>query len=138
MLYTLAGGPANHVWEYMLLIDPSKADLNMKPSPNDPLETKKRKFITAKHLMCQFVRKQKSDSLSNELHSTVRTSDIGTSLRLLASGGDPNFFHPVQGTRPLHVAARHGQGPQIELLFLHGAQTDGLDYLGQTPVEHAL
>lgn len=105
MLYTLASGPANHVWEYTLLIEPSKADLNMKPSPKDPVETKKRKFIIAKHLYCQFVHRQKSDSLSNELHSTVRTADIGTSLRLLASGGDPNFFHPVMNLLVLLMKA---------------------------------
>ncbi len=43
-----------------------------------------------------------------------------------------------KGTRPLHVAARNGQTVQVELLYLHGAHTAAPDYLGQTPVEHAL
>lgn len=38
----------------------------------------------------------------------------------------------------MHVAAKNGQALQTELLFLHGAHMDAADYLGQTPVEHAL
>ncbi len=101
----------------------------------------KRKFINAKHFQYQFVLRQKPETFeerNQELHSTVRTADLGTTLRLLASGADPNFFHPEKGTRPMHVAARTGQSLQVELLFLHGAQTDAPDYLGQSAVEHAM
>lgn len=51
-----------------------------------------------KHFQYYFVLRQKPETFeerNQELHSTVRTSDLGTTLRLLASGADPNFFHPV-------------------------------------------
>ncbi|CAG7816732.1 unnamed protein product [Allacma fusca] len=140
MVGTLALGPANNVWEHTLL-NPSKSDLMVKkPVAGDSLEVVKKRFITLKHCQFQFVLRQKQDTFdvrNEELHSTVRTSDIGTALRLIASGADPNFFHPERGTRPLHVACRSGQSLQVELLFVHGAQIDAPDYLGQTPADHA-
>ena len=38
----------------------------------------------------------------------------------------------------MHVAAKNGQDLQVELLFLFGALTHATDYLGQTPLEHAM
>jgi hypothetical protein len=35
------------------------------------------------------------DDLSRQLHSSVRTSNLETSLRLLSQGADPNYFHEV-------------------------------------------
>ncbi|ODN04062.1 ARF GTPase-activating protein GIT2 [Orchesella cincta] len=141
MVMTLAAGPGNHVWEHLLLNPNKSSDGNVKkPSPSDALEVK-RKFIHLKHFLHQFVLRPNSDPFdvrNQELHSTVRTGALDTTLRLLASGADPNFFHPEKGTTPIHVAARNGQAHQVELLFLHGAHMDAADYLGQTPVEHAL
>ena len=140
MVTTLAAGAANNVWEHLLL-NPSKSEPQMKkPNPSDSLEVVKKRFITAKHLNFQFVLRQKAETFkerNEELHCTVRTADIGTALRLIASGADPNFFHPERGTRPLHVACRSGQALQVELLFVHGAEIDAPDYLGQTPADHA-
>ena len=36
------------------------------------------------------------DDLSRQLHSSVRTSNLETSLRLLSQGADPNYFHEVR------------------------------------------
>lgn len=44
----------------------------------------------------------------------------------------------MKGTRPIHVAARNGQASQVELLYLHGANPAAPDYLGQTPMDHAM
>jgi G protein-coupled receptor kinase interacting protein 2 len=59
-------------------------------------------FIRAKHQMLAFVfRPGKDDTLlleddlSRQLHSSVRTSNLETSLRLLSQGADPNYFHEV-------------------------------------------
>lgn len=60
-------------------------------------------FIRAKHQMLTFVnRPGKDDSysldgdLSKQLHSSVRTSNLETSLRLLSLGADPNYYHEVK------------------------------------------
>lgn len=125
MVMTLAAGPGNHVWEHLLLNPGKSSDGNTKkPSPTDSLEyviasiffvhfflqfstyfndlllsfRAKRKFIHLKHFLHQFVFRPNSDPFdvrNQELHSTVRTSALDTTLRLLASGADPNFFHPV-------------------------------------------
>lgn len=33
---------------------------------------------------------------SKQLHSSVRTANLETSLRLLSYGADPNYLHPVR------------------------------------------
>jgi len=51
-----------------------------------------------KHVQYRFVSRSESDSFevrNQELHSTVRTGALDTTLRLLAAGADPNYFHPV-------------------------------------------
>lgn len=35
------------------------------------------------------------EELSRQLHSSVRTSNLETSLRLLAQGANPNYFYKV-------------------------------------------
>lgn len=35
------------------------------------------------------------EELDQQLHSSVRTANLETSLRLLAQGADPNYFHEV-------------------------------------------
>jgi ankyrin repeat protein len=74
---------------------------------------------------------------SRQLHSSVRTANLETSLRLLSCGADPNFFHPEKGTFPLHVAAGAGQASQVELLLVYGADPGSLDSFGKTPADHA-
>lgn len=34
--------------------------------------------------------------VSRQLHSSVRTSNLETSLRLLSQGADPNYYHKVK------------------------------------------
>ncbi|KAF2362300.1 GIT Spa2 (SHD) domain [Trinorchestia longiramus] len=64
---------------------------------------------------------EEEEALSQELHSSVRTANLETSLRLLAQGADPNYFHKGRGNCPLHVAASSGQAEQVELLLVYGA-----------------
>ncbi|GLH03995.1 Uncharacterized protein GBIM_09792 [Gryllus bimaculatus] len=101
-------------------------------------------FIRAKHQMLSFVfRPGKDDTLlleddlSRQLHSSVRTANLETSLRLLSQGADPNYFHEEKGTTPLHVAAKAGQMSQMELLVVYGADPGSVDSNGKTPVEYA-
>lgn len=57
----------------------------------------KEDFIRAKHRQQLFISKT-SDSredLNQQLHSSVRTSNLETSLRILAQGADANYYHPV-------------------------------------------
>lgn len=76
-------------------------------------------------------------SASKQLHSSVRTANLETSLRLLSCGGDPNFVHQEKGTSPLHVAAGAGQASQVELLLVYGADPGAMDSFGKTPIDHA-
>ena len=41
--------------------------------------------------------------LSRQLHSSVRTPNLETSLRLLSQGADPNYYHPEKNSTPLQV-----------------------------------
>ncbi|MEQ2220707.1 glycerophosphoinositol permease [Ilyodon furcidens] len=75
--------------------------------------------------------------LSKQLHSSVRTGNLETCLRLLSLGAQANFFHPEKGNTPLHVAARAGQVSQAELLTVYGADPGALDNNGKTPIDYA-
>lgn len=77
------------------------------------------------------------EELSKQLHSSVRTSNLETSLRLLVQGGNPNYFYKEKGTTPLHVAARAGQALQLELLIANGGNPNIVDSTGHTPAEIA-
>lgn len=62
----------------------------------------KSQFIKAKHVNLEFILKpnlQSDDAsnleteLSKQLHASVRSGNLETSLRLLVQGADPNFIH---------------------------------------------
>ncbi|XP_076416084.1 ARF GTPase-activating protein GIT2 isoform X23 [Peromyscus maniculatus bairdii] len=75
--------------------------------------------------------------LSKQLHSSVRTGNLETCLRLLSLGAQANFFHPEKGSTPLHVASKAGQILQAELLAVYGADPGTQDSSGKTPVDYA-
>lgn len=75
--------------------------------------------------------------MSKQLHASVRSSNLETSLRLIVQGADPNYFHEEKRSTPLHVAAKFGQASQVELLLVYGANTNAVDGSGLTPVEVA-
>ena len=85
-----------------------------KPKPTDPLHPNKGDFIRAKHATLAFVYRPAKDEplvteaeLSRQLHSSVRTPNLETSLRLLSQGADPNFYHPEKNSTPLQVCAKN-------------------------------
>ncbi|KDR18062.1 ARF GTPase-activating protein GIT2 [Zootermopsis nevadensis] len=144
MVHTLNNNGVNSVWEHSLLDPAHSKSGRRKPHCKDPLHPTKADFIRAKHQMLAFVfRPGKDDTLlleddlSRQLHSSVRTSNLETSLRLLSQGADPNYFHEEKGTTPLHVAAKAGQVSQAELLVVYGADPGAEDNQGKTPVEYA-
>lgn len=145
---------ANSVWEHHLLDNnASKSDKGVprvrKPNPKDPLHPTKSDFIKSKHVNLVFVLKSNlqeegvisginlENELSRQLHASVRTSNLETSLRLLVQGANPNFFHDEKRSTPLHVAAKFGQASQIELLIVYGADINAIDGNGLTPLEVA-
>ncbi|KAF6205510.1 hypothetical protein GE061_019683 [Apolygus lucorum] len=134
MVHTLNNGGVNSLWEHSLG-DKSRR----KPTPKDPLHPNKADFIRAKHKDLQYVLRSSvtKEELNLQLHSSVRTSNLETSLRLLAQGADPNFLHPDKGNRSFHVAAKAGQLSQIELLFVHGADPTAKDQHGNSPMHIA-
>uniref|UniRef100_A0A8C1SWL1 G protein-coupled receptor kinase interacting ArfGAP 2b n=1 Tax=Cyprinus carpio TaxID=7962 RepID=A0A8C1SWL1_CYPCA len=129
MVKSLYNNGANSIWEHSLL-DPSS------------IMSGKRK---AKYQMLAFVHRmpcREDDSvtakdLSRQLHSSVRTGNLETCLRLLSLGAQANFFHPEKGNTPLHVAAKAGQLLQAELLTVYGADPGAPDSSGKTPVDYA-
>ncbi|XP_003707270.1 ARF GTPase-activating protein GIT1 [Megachile rotundata] len=143
MVHTLNDNGANSIWEHSLL-DPNNSKINRrKPQAKDPLHPVKADFIKAKHQHSAFVLRPSKEEccseeeLSRQLHSSVRTSNLETSLRLLAQGANPSYFYKEKGTTPLHVAARAGQSLQIELLIANGGNPNMIDLNGQTPAEVA-
>ncbi|KAL3269616.1 hypothetical protein HHI36_008680 [Cryptolaemus montrouzieri] len=143
MLMTLINNGVNSIWEHMLLENNSKM-LKKKPNPRDSLETKA-EFIKAKHQMCTFALRQTFDDgpicieneLGKQLHASVRSPNLETSFKLLATGADPNYFHDEKGTTPLHVAVKSEQFLQLELLLVYGADPSCLDAHGKTPIDYA-
>ncbi|XP_014214077.1 ARF GTPase-activating protein GIT1 [Copidosoma floridanum] len=143
MVRTLNDNGANSIWEHSLL-DPSNSKFSRrKPQPKDPLHPVKADFIKAKHQELKFILRSckeefcSEEELSRQLHSSVRTGNFETSLRLLAQGANPNYFYKEKGTMPLHVAARANQALQVELLIANGGNPSMLDSNGQTPAEAA-
>nr|XP_012226584.1 PREDICTED: ARF GTPase-activating protein GIT1 [Linepithema humile] len=142
MVHTLNDG-ANSIWEHSLL-DPSNSKISRrKPQAKDPLHPIKADFIKAKHQLLAFILRPSKEEccteeeLNRQLHSSVRTSNLETSLRLLAQGANPNYFYKEKGTTPLHVAARAGQALQVELLVANGANPNVIDTNGQTAADIA-
>uniref|UniRef100_A0A8C8S3C0 GIT ArfGAP 2 n=1 Tax=Pelusios castaneus TaxID=367368 RepID=A0A8C8S3C0_9SAUR len=145
MVETLYNNGANSIWEHSLLDPASVMSGRRKASPQDKVHPNKAEFIRAKYQMLAFVHRlpcREDDSvtakdLSKQLHSSVRTGNLETCLRLLSLGAQANFFHPEKGNTPLHVAAKAGQILQAELLAVYGADPGTQDSSGKTPVDYA-
>ncbi|XP_033978335.1 ARF GTPase-activating protein GIT2a isoform X3 [Trematomus bernacchii] len=145
MVQTLYGNGANSIWEHSLLDPASVMSGKRKANPQDKLHPNKSEFIRAKYQMLAFVHRmpcREDDSstakdLSKQLHSSVRTGNLETCLRLLSLGAQANFFHPEKGSTPLHVAAKAGQVSQAELLTVYGADPGAPDSNGKTPIDYA-
>lgn len=98
---------ANSVWEHCLMDAVAPKNLKRKPAPKDPLHPIKAEFIRAKHVNLSFILKPNVQQLetegninleaelSKQLHASVRSSNLETSLRLLAQGADPNYYNDV-------------------------------------------
>ncbi|XP_041855048.1 ARF GTPase-activating protein GIT2a isoform X5 [Melanotaenia boesemani] len=145
MVQTLYSNGANSIWEHSLLDPASVMSGKRKANPQDKLHPNKSDFIKAKYQMLAFVHRmpcREDDSsaakdLSKQLHSSVRTGNLETCLRLLSLGAQANFFHPEKGNTPLHVAAKAGQVSQAELLTVYGADPGAPDSNGKTPIDYA-
>ncbi|XP_032899652.1 ARF GTPase-activating protein GIT2 isoform X9 [Amblyraja radiata] len=144
MVQMLVANGANSIWEHTLL-DPTSVSGKRKASPQDKVHPNKTEFIRAKYSMLAFVHRlpcREDDSvaakdLSKQLHSSVRTGNLETCLRLLSLGAQANFFHPEKGNTPLHVASKGGQILQAELLAVYGADPGAPDANGKTPSDNA-
>ncbi|KAA0716736.1 ARF GTPase-activating protein GIT2 [Triplophysa tibetana] len=145
MVQILYNNGANAIWEHTLLDPSSLMSGKRKTNPQDKLHPNKTEFIKAKYQMLAFVHRlpcRDDDSsaaadLSKQLHSSVRTGNLETSLRLLSLGAQANFFHPEKGNTPLHIAAKAGQVCQAELLCVYGADPGAPDSYGKTPINYA-
>ncbi|KAM9621987.1 ARF GTPase-activating protein GIT2 isoform 3-T3 [Trichechus inunguis] len=145
MVETLYNNGANSIWEHSLLDPASIMSGRRKANPQDKVHPNKAEFIRAKYQMLAFVHRlpcRDDDSvtakdLSKQLHSSVRTGNLETCLRLLSLGAQANFFHPEKGNTPLHVASKAGQILQAELLAVYGADPGTQDSNGKTPVDYA-
>nr|XP_008247337.1 ARF GTPase-activating protein GIT2 isoform X10 [Oryctolagus cuniculus] len=145
MVETLYNNGANSIWEHSLLDPASILSGRRKANPQDKVHPNKAEFIRAKYQMLAFVHRlpcRDDDSvttkdLSKQLHSSVRTGNLETCLRLLSLGAQANFFHPEKGNTPLHVASKAGQILQAELLAVYGADPGTQDSNGKTPVDYA-
>uniref|UniRef100_A0A8D0E6P5 GIT ArfGAP 2 n=1 Tax=Salvator merianae TaxID=96440 RepID=A0A8D0E6P5_SALMN len=145
MVETLYNNGANSIWEHSLLDPASVLSGRRKANPQDKVHPNKAEFIRAKYQMLAFVHRlpcRDDDSvtakdLSKQLHSSVRTGNLETCLRLLSLGAQANFFHPEKGNTPLHVAAKTGQILQAELLAVYGADPGTPDSSGKTPIDYA-
>ncbi|XP_027197446.2 ARF GTPase-activating protein GIT1 [Dermatophagoides pteronyssinus] len=157
MVLDLYRSGSNSIWEHTLL-DPhvlssgnhhqathNKIHQRKKPQPNDPLHPNKSDFIRAKYHSFAFVNKShgiKDDveseaDISEQLHSSVRTPNLKTSLRLLVAGANPNYIHSEKFNSPLHMAARSGQMSQIELLLAYGANSTIVDSRNKSAIDYA-
>ncbi|KAM4049490.1 ARF GTPase-activating protein GIT2 isoform 3-T3 [Anomaloglossus baeobatrachus] len=145
MVQTLYSNGANSIWEHSLLDPASIMSGKRKANPQDKLHPNKAEFIRAKYQMLAFVHRlpcRDDDSvtakdLSKQLHSSVRTGNLETCLRLLSLGAQAHFFNPEKGSTPLHVAAKAGQILQAELLTVYGADPGTPDSAGKTPIDYA-
>ncbi|XP_051164978.1 ARF GTPase-activating protein GIT1 isoform X1 [Leptopilina boulardi] len=143
MVRTLHESGANNIWEHSLLDPNNSKNSRRKPQPKDLLHPVKEDFIRAKHQQLVFILRPSKEEFCTEeeicrqLHSSVRTTNLETSLRLLAQGANPNYFYKEKGTTPLHVAARAGQSLQLELLIANGGNPSLVDSNGYTSAEIA-
>ncbi|XP_051751745.1 ARF GTPase-activating protein GIT2a isoform X3 [Ctenopharyngodon idella] len=145
MVQTLYNNGANAIWEHTLLDPSSIMSGKRKANPQDKVHPSKAEFIKAKYQMLAYVHRlpcRDDDStaaadLSKQLHSSVRTGNLETCLRLLSLGAQANYFHPEKGNTPLHIAAKAGQVCQAELLCVYGADPGAPDSNGKTPINYA-
>ncbi|XP_053325221.1 ARF GTPase-activating protein GIT2 isoform X3 [Spea bombifrons] len=143
MVQTLYSNGANSIWEHSLLDPASIMSGKRKANPQDKVHPNKAEFIRAKYQMLAFVHRlpcrddDTAKDLSKQLHSSVRTGNLETCLRLLSLGAQANFFNPEKGSTPLHVAAKAGQILQAELLTVYGADPGTPDSAGKTPIDYA-
>ncbi|XP_078809054.1 ARF GTPase-activating protein GIT2a isoform X12 [Oryzias latipes] len=145
MVQTIYSNGSNSIWEHSILDPASGLSGKRKTNLQDKLHPNKMEFIRAKYQMLAFVHRmpcREDDSsttkdLSKQLHSSVRTGNLETCLRLLSLGAQANFFHPEKGNTPLHVAAKAGQVCQVELLTVYGADPGAPDSNGKTPIDYA-
>uniref|UniRef100_A0A3P9H3A8 G protein-coupled receptor kinase interacting ArfGAP 2a n=1 Tax=Oryzias latipes TaxID=8090 RepID=A0A3P9H3A8_ORYLA len=145
MVQTVYSNGSNSIWEHSILDPASGLSGKRKTNLQDKLHPNKMEFIKAKYQMLAFVHRmpcREDDSsttkdLSKQLHSSVRTGNLETCLRLLSLGAQANFFHPEKGNTPLHVAAKAGQVCQVELLTVYGADPGAPDSNGKTPIDYA-
>ncbi|KAL5964426.1 ARF GTPase-activating protein GIT2 [Taenia solium] len=150
MVQYLALAGANRFWEHVLLepllskrSDSSKTSTvtDKKPQPDSPLHPVKADFIRKKYLFHGFFKLPSvihPDDLNQQLHASVRTAVLETSLYLLALGANPNYIHPMKGTSPVHVACQYEQIGQLELLIAYGGDVCIRSDMGITPLEIAL
>ncbi|TGZ75833.1 hypothetical protein CRM22_000164 [Opisthorchis felineus] len=157
MVRYLAAAGANRYWEHVLY-EPMLAGQHTasartasdkqqlhtktkKPNPNDPVHPTKAEFIREKYLFLGFFKRPRNisqEDLNHQLHASVRTGVLETSLYLLALGANPNFVHPTKDNSPIHVACQYGQLGQVEVLLAYGADVCVRDMQGRTPVDIAL
>ncbi|XP_056119818.1 ARF GTPase-activating protein GIT2a isoform X5 [Rhinichthys klamathensis goyatoka] len=145
MVQTLYNNGANAIWEHTLLDPSCIMSGKRKANPQDKIHPNKAEFIKAKYQMLAYVHRlpcRDDDStaaadLSKQLHSSVRTGNLETCLRLLSLGAQANYFHPEKGNTPLHIAAKAGQVCQAELLCVYGADPGAPDSNGKTPINYA-
>ncbi|KAK7172783.1 hypothetical protein R3I93_002798 [Phoxinus phoxinus] len=145
MVQTLYNNGANAIWEHTLLDPSSIMSGKRKANPQDKIHPNKAEFIKAKYQMLAYVHRlpcrdddsTASADLSKQLHSSVRTGNLETCLRLLSLGAQANYFHPEKGNTPLHIAAKAGQVCQAELLCVYGADPGAPDSNGKTPINYA-
>uniref|UniRef100_A0A673MNF5 ARF GTPase-activating protein GIT2-like n=1 Tax=Sinocyclocheilus rhinocerous TaxID=307959 RepID=A0A673MNF5_9TELE len=145
MVQTLYNNGANAIWEHTLLDPSSITSGKRKPNPQDKVHPNKTEFVKSKYQMLAFVHRlpcrdddtTAAADLSKQLHSSVRTGNLETCLRLLSLGAQANYFHPEKGNTPLHIAAKAGQVCQAELLCVYGADPGAPDSNGKTPIHYA-
>uniref|UniRef100_A0A0X3PBX0 Arf-GAP domain-containing protein n=1 Tax=Schistocephalus solidus TaxID=70667 RepID=A0A0X3PBX0_SCHSO len=151
MVQYLALAGANGFWEHLLLepcltrkaeeTQKKNPKVRKKPTPDSPLHTEKSEFIREKYLFNGFFKRPQvvhPDDLNMQLHASVRTAVLETSLYLLALGANPNFIHPTKGTSPVHVACQYEQVGQLELLIAYGGDVCLRTTAGVSALEIAL
>ncbi|WP_435017421.1 ankyrin repeat domain-containing protein [Tundrisphaera sp. TA3] len=71
------------------------------------------------------------------LYDAVLIDDVPLARQRLEAGADPNFAEGSYDGPVLLIAARHGHREMVDLLLDHGADTEGMDDLGNRPLTDA-
>ncbi|RWS24017.1 G protein-coupled receptor kinase-interactor 2-like isoform CRA_a, partial [Leptotrombidium deliense] len=120
----------------------NQKNIRRKPCAKDALHPTKEDFIRSKYQNLTFINRVHSTEetqteINEQLHSSVRTPNLKTSLRLLILGANPNFVHPEKGNTPLIVSTKCGLILQVELLLVYGADPLIRDVNGKTAFDYA-